>query len=77
MSENLKKEMTFQNNGFGKMPSARLDSHQNSVQNGVVVSFPALAATISVNFLTFAIFRTIFRLGKSRGAAAPRTPRSQ
>ena len=69
--------MTFQNKGFGEMPSARLDPHRNSVQNGVVESFPALTGTIFVNFLTFAIFRTIFRLGKNRGAAAPRTPRSR
>ena len=41
------------------MPSARLDSHRNSVQNGVVESFPAITGTIFVNFLTFAIFRTI------------------
>ena len=45
------------------MPSARLDSHRNSVQNGVVESFPALTGTIFVNLLTFAIFRTFFRTG--------------
>ena len=38
---------------FGKMSSPRLDSHRNSVQNGMVESFPALTATISVNFLLF------------------------
>ena len=41
--------MTFQNKGFGKIPSARLDSHQNSVQNGMVESFPALTAAIFAN----------------------------
>ena len=45
--------MTFQNKGFGKIPSARLDSHQNSVQNGMVESFPAATATIFMNFLDF------------------------
>ena len=56
------------------MPSARLDSHRNSVQNGVVMSFPALTGTIFVNFLTFVIFRTIFRLGKSRMVPRCRPP---
>ena len=32
------------------MPSTRLDSCQNSVQNGAVESFPALRATIFVNY---------------------------
>ena len=51
--------MTFQNKGFGEMPSARLDSRRNSVQNGVVESFPALTGTIFVNVFDFCIFRTI------------------
>ena len=38
------------------MPSARLDSCRNYVQNGVVESFPANTATISVNFFMFAFF---------------------
>ena len=41
------------------MPSARLDSRRNSVQNGVVESFPALTGTIFVNVFDFCIFRTI------------------
>ena len=45
--------MTFQNKGFGKIPSARLDSHRHSVQNGTVESFPAAMATIFINFLDF------------------------
>ena len=49
--------MTLQNKGFGEMPSARLDSRRNSVQNGVVESFPALTGTIFVNFFDFCIFR--------------------
>ena len=40
--------MTFQNKGFGEMPSSRLDSHQNSVQNGMVERFTAFMATIFV-----------------------------
>ena len=51
--------MTFQNQGFGEMPSARLASHRNSVQNGVVESFPTLTGTIFV-FFYFGIFRTTF-----------------
>ena len=47
--------MTFQDKGFGKIPSARLDSHQNSVQNGLVKSFPALTPTIFMNFLDFCL----------------------
>ena len=38
---------------MAKVPSARLDSYQNSVQNGMVKSFPALTATIFENFLFF------------------------
>ena len=53
--------MAFQNKGFGEMPSARLDSHRNSVQNGVVESFPAPTGTIFVNGFDFSIFRTILR----------------
>ena len=45
--------MTFQNKGVGEMPSARLDSRRNSVQNGVVESFPALTGTIFVNVFDF------------------------
>ena len=48
--------MTFQNKGFGEIPSARLDSHRNSVQNGVVESFPALMGTVFVNVFDFCIF---------------------
>ena len=33
-----------------KKPTLRLDSHQNSVQNGPDESFPAPTATIFVNF---------------------------
>ena len=36
--------MTFQNKGFGEMPSSRLDSHRNSVQNGMVEKFTAFMA---------------------------------
>ena len=45
--------MTFQNKGFGKIPSAGLDSHRSSVQNGMVESFPAATATIFMNFFDF------------------------
>ena len=52
--------MTCQNKGFGEMPSARLDSHRNSVRNGVVESFPALTGTIFMNIFDCCIFCTIF-----------------
>ena len=52
MRVNITKHI-FQNKGFGKIPSARLDSHQNSVNNGPDESFPALTATILVNFLKY------------------------
>ena len=45
--------MPFQNKGFGKIFSVRMDSHQNSVQNGMGESFPAATATIFMNFLDF------------------------
>ena len=51
---------TVQNKGFGEMPSARLDSHRNSVQNGVVESFPAPTGTIFVNVFDFWFFLTFF-----------------
>ena len=38
------------------MPSSRLDSRRNSVQNGVVESFPALTGTIFVSLFMFAFF---------------------
>ena len=41
------------------MPSARLDSRRNSVQNGVADSFPTVTGTIFVNVFDFYIFRTI------------------
>ena len=46
------------------MPSARLDSHRNSVQNGVVESFPALTGTIFVNVFAFLHFTYNFRAEK-------------
>ena len=45
--------MTFQNKGFGEMPSSRLDSHRNSVQFGMVESFTAFTATIFVPIFSF------------------------
>ena len=44
----LRVNMTFQNKGLGEMPSARLDSHRDSVQNGMVEKFTAFMATIFV-----------------------------
>ena len=52
LQEHLKKN-PFQDEEFGEIPSAWLDSHQNSVQNGMVESFPAATATIFMNFLDF------------------------
>ena len=47
--------MTFRNKGFGEMPSSRLDSHRNSVQDGMVERFIAFMATIFVpNFNSYA-----------------------
>ena len=43
------------------MPLARFDSPYNSVQNGMVESFPALTGTIFVNIFDFCIFCTISR----------------
>ena len=40
--------MTFRNKGFGEMSSSRLDSHRNSVQNGMVERVTAFMATIFV-----------------------------
>ena len=45
--------MTFQNKGFGEMPSSRLDSHRNSVQFGMVERFTAFTATIFVPNFSF------------------------
>ena len=46
--------MPFQNKGFGEMPSSRLDSHLNPVQNGMVEKFTAFMATIFVpNFRVY------------------------
>ena len=50
--------MTFQNKGFGEMPSSRLDSHRNSVQNGMVERFTALTATIFVPNFSFYVAAT-------------------
>ena len=52
------KHMTFQNKGFGEMPSSRLDSHRNSVQNCMVESFWALTATVFVPNLSFYVTAT-------------------
>ena len=47
--------MTFQNKGVGEMPSSRLDSHRNSVQNGMAERLTAFMATIFVpNFNLYA-----------------------
>ena len=47
--------MTFRNKGFDEMPSPRLGSHQNSVQNGMVERLTAFMATIFVpNFKFYA-----------------------
>ena len=51
--EKTHEQMTFQNKGFGEMPSARLDSHRNSVQNGMVESSGHFTGTIFVNFFDF------------------------
>ena len=45
--------MTSQNTGFGETPSSRLDSHRNSVQNGIVDSSGHFTGTIFVNFFDF------------------------
>ena len=45
--------MTFRNKGFGEMPSSRLDSHRNSVQNGMVERFTAFTVTIFVPDFSF------------------------
>ena len=50
--------MTFQNKGFGEMPSSRLDSHRNSVQNGMVERFTAFTATIFVPNFSFYVAAT-------------------
>ena len=39
-------KLTFRNKGFGEMPSSRLNSNRNSVQNGMVERFTAFMATI-------------------------------
>ena len=59
--------MTFRNKGFGEMPSSRLDSHRNSVQNGMVERFTAFMATIFVpnfNFYAAATFCPLDGNGK-------------
>ena len=59
--------MTFRNKGFGEMPSSRLDSHRNSVQNGMVERLTALMATIFVpnfNFYAAATFCPLDGSGK-------------
>ena len=45
--------MTLKNKGVGELPSQRLDSHQNSVQNGMVERFTVFMATISVQNFNF------------------------
>ena len=50
--------MTFRNTGFGEMPSSRLDSHQNSVQNGMVERFAAFTATIFMPTFSFYVAAT-------------------
>ena len=59
--------LTFQNQGFGKTPSSRLDSHRNSMQNGMVERFTAFMATIFVanfNFYAAATFCPLDGNGK-------------
>ena len=46
--------------GAGEKPTPRLDSHQNSVQNGMVDNLCVLTATISGHFLIFVYLVTIF-----------------
>ena len=45
--------MIFRHKGFGNIPSSRLDSHRNSVQNGMVERFTAFMATIFLPNLDF------------------------
>ena len=59
--------MTLRNEGFGEMPSSRLDSHRNSVQNGMVERFTAFMAAIFVpnfNFYAAATFCPLDGNGK-------------
>ena len=51
-------KMTLQNNGCGEMSSSRLDSHRNSVQNGMVERFTAFTATIFVPNFSFYVAAT-------------------
>ena len=62
--------MTSQSKGFGEMPSSRLDSHRNSMQNGMVERlerFTAFVATIfatNFNFYAAATFCPLDENGK-------------
>ena len=55
------KNMTFQNKGFGEMPSSRLDSRRNSVQNGMVEKFTVFMATIFMPNFRFYVTATFCR----------------
>ena len=56
--------MTFQNKGFGEMPSSRLDSHRNAMQNGMVEKFTAFTATIFMPIFRFFVTATFAAFGQ-------------
>ena len=62
------------------MPSSRLDSHRNSVQNGMVDRFTAFMATIFEQNLSFYVSATVCagqyhsEIDESRGLLPPGPP---
>ena len=61
------------------MPSSRLDSHRNSVQNGMVETFTAFVATIFVpnfNFYAAATFCPLDGNGKKEHIIPTKDPNS-